>query len=194
MSEIANSYVKKDALESALKHPDAYLTILQVIADRIGKLLNTNDIAKDFGFNHLTVDYYLKLMQKSFHIVKLKPFYRNLTKELRKMSKVFFMDLGLRNYFIGNFDPLALRDDRGDLLENFVLRRFIEKYSEEDIKYWRTQKKQEVDFIIQDKTAYEVKFSESLFKPNKFSYFQSKYPEIPLKLIHYANVLEIKLE
>jgi predicted AAA+ superfamily ATPase len=113
-----------------------------------------------------------------------------MTKELRKMPKVFFADSGLRNHFINNFEPVLLREDRGALFENFVFRLFYDKIQEDNIKYWRTQKQQEIDFIINSKKAFEVKFSASSFKPSKYAAFKKSYPDIPLQLIHYENVLQ----
>ena len=193
LMEIAESYVKKDALETGLKHPDAYLNILSMLAEIVGSLLNTNNIALKFGLSNVTVDSYIRLMQKSFHIVTVKPFYRNISKELRKMPKVFFGDLGLRNHFLKNFIPLLLRDDKGALFENFVFRLFSDRVNESYIRYWRTQKQQEVDFIINNKRAFEVKFNKTAFKPAKYDYFTAKYPNISLELIHFENVLDVNL-
>ena len=190
LDEIASSYVKKDALEASVKYPDAYLMIMQILGAQISGLVNINDIGRDMKLDHGTVEAYIRVMRKSFHITLIKPYYRNLPKELRKMSKVYFNDLGLRNHFVRNYSPIALRDDRGALLENYVFRLFLDHFKEDDIKFWRTQKKQEVDFIIENKIAYEVKYSKHLFKENKYAYFREKYPQIPLNLIHAENVLE----
>ncbi len=190
LTEIAESYVKKDALEAGLKHPDAYLNILSFLSEITGSLLNVNSIAANFRLNALTIEAYIRLMKKSFHIVTIKPFFRNMAKELRKMPKVFFTDSGLRNHFINNFEPLMLRHDKGALFENFIFRLFYDKIQEDNIKYWRTQKQQEIDFIINAKKAFEVKFSASAFKPYKYAAFKNSYPDIPLQLIHYENVLQ----
>ncbi|MCF6237415.1 MAG: DUF4143 domain-containing protein [Candidatus Marinimicrobia bacterium] len=129
-------------------------------------------------------------MQKSFHISLIPPYYKNSPTELRKMRKLYFQDQGLRNYFINDFSPLLTRADRGDLLENYVFRLFADHYADWDIRYWRTQKKLEVDFVIEGKKAYEVKFSKSQFKRGKYQLFKHNYPHIPLALIHYNNILE----
>jgi predicted AAA+ superfamily ATPase len=135
----------------------------------------------------------INLMLKSFHVSKINPFYSNLTKEIRKMPKIYFTDLGLRNFFAKNYNPIALRKDKGELFENFVFRRFYDNYDEMEIQFWLTQKKHEVDFIINKQKAFEVKFSESQFNKKKYQYFMNKYPDIKLQLIHYNNVNEIKL-
>lgn len=193
IAEIANSYVKKDVLETDLKLPDAYLLIMRMLSSQIGGLVNFNDIGRDIRLDRATVEVYTRLMRKSFHITLIKPFFRNLQKELRKMPKIYFNDLGLRNHFVRNFNAIALRDDQGELFENYVFRLFLDHYSADEIKYWRTQKKQEVDFIIEDQRAYQVKYSKELFKEKQYAYFKEKYPNIPLQLIHPDNVFEIPI-
>ncbi|MFQ6677454.1 MAG: ATP-binding protein [Fidelibacterota bacterium] len=191
LKELATSYVKKDINEASIQYPEIYLNILKIIAGQTGQLLNPNSIGKTLQIQNKTVEFYLYVMQKSFHIALIKPFYKSAVTELRKMKKGYFQDLGLRNFFAGNFDPILLRHDRGALLENYVFRLFSDSYDIDwDIKYWRTQKKQEVDFIIQEKRAYEVKFSDNLFKQYKYKFFKNKYPNIPLKLLTYDNVFE----
>lgn len=193
LKELATSYVKKDIKNASLQHTNKYMIILKIISGQIGSLLNLNTICKTVKAQNITVESYLHVMQQSFHISLINPYYKSAVTELRKMKKIYFQDLGLRNYFANNFNPIPLREDRGYLLENYVFRLFADHYdSDWDIKYWRTQKKQEVDFIIQEKRAYEVKFSKNLYKPYKYRFFQNKYPNIPLELIHFENILEFK--
>ena len=191
LEEIARSYVKRDALEAAIRKPKAYLNILKILARQTGRLVNTHAIGKTLRLDNETVNSYLRLMQQSFHIALVSPFYRNVKKELRQKKKVYFHDLGLRNYFANNFEPILLRDDRGELLENYVFRLFADRYDIDwDIRYWRTRGKQEIDFIIEEKRAYEVKFSKSSYRAKKYEFFRSNYPDIPLKVIRYDNLLE----
>lgn len=192
LKEIANSCVKKDAIEAFIQYPNAYMNILEIISDQICSLPIFNTISKTLKIKSETVATYVHIMQKSFHISFINPFYKSAITELRKMKKVYFQDLGLRNYFANNFNPIMVREDRRNLLENYVFRLFADQYDDWDIKYWRTQKKQEIDFIIQEKRAYEVKFSKDLYKSYKYRFFQNEYPKIPLELIHFDNVLEFK--
>lgn len=195
LKELATSYIKKDIEEASLKFTEMYLNILRIIARQTGSLLNPTSIGKSLKKQNSTIELYLYVMQKSFHIGLVKPFYKSAETELRKMKKAYFQDLGLRNFFAGNFNSVLLRDDRGELLENYVFCLFADCYDTDwDIKYWRTQKKQEVDFVIQEKLAYEVKFSDKLYKPYKYKFFKSKYPDIPLKLLTYDNILEFNPE
>ena len=192
LKEIADSYVKKDALEANLRHPDVYINLLKIIARTPG-MFNAASVAADFRVDRKTIEAYIYVMRKSFHVSLVRPFHQNQAKELRKMPKLYLNDLGLRNHFLNNFSPIATRADRGDLLENTFFRILLDTISLEDIRFWRTQKGQEVDFIVAGSKAYEVKYSESLYKPSKYNYFREQYPDIPLVPIFRDTVLEHKI-
>jgi len=192
LKEIADSYVKKDALEASLKYPEIYMKLLTIIASQSG-LFNSREVGNDLKIDRMTVEAYLRVMRKSFHVSTVKPFSRNLSKELRKMPKLYLNDLGLRNYFTNNFSAIASRDDRGDLLENYAFRLFLDHYPLEDIKFWRTQKGQEVDFIIAENNAYEIKYDKSGYDVSKYKYFKEKYPGIPLTPVYKNSILELSV-
>ncbi len=166
LKEIATSYIKKDIVDSNIKSPELYYQILQLLSSQIGSLFNINSLSKLLAKSNQTIDSYIYVMLKSFHISRISPFYSNLTKEIKKMPKMYFTDLGLRNYFANNFEAIALRKDKGVLFENYVFRRFYDRYDELDIQFWLIQKKHEVDFIINKKKAYEVKLTEKQFNIN----------------------------
>ena len=158
-------------------------------------MLNYTNIGNDLKIATVTVQKYIQVMQKSFHVGVISPFSTNITKELTKMPKLYFNDLGLLNYFRNEFMPLPVNHDRGLLFENFVYRRFLDFYGEKNIKFWRTQKKQEVDFIINfdDGTskAYEAKYSKKSFNDKKYQFFKTKYPNIQLQLVDFDNVCKM---
>ena len=193
LKELGTSYIKKDIIDSNIKSPELYYQILQLFANQTVSLFNINSISKTLKKSNKIIESYVYTMLKSLHIAKITPFYSNFTKEIRKMPKIYFTDLGLRNFFAKNYDPIALRKDKGDLFENFVFRRFYDNYDEIDIQFWMTQKKHEVDFIIDKQKAFEVKFSKNQFNKKKYQYFITKYPDIKLQLIHYDNVNELAL-
>ncbi len=193
LSEIANTYIKKDADEGNIHYIEKLYDLLQIVAEQTSSLFNFQSVGKHLRINNSTVERYVLLLRKSFHLTRVRPFYKNIGKEIRKMPKLFFNDLGLRNYFVNDFSPLILRDDKGILFENFIFRRFLDRNDELNIQYWRTQKMKEVDFIIEKKNAFETKYSAKQYKPGKYKEFVSKYPDIPLNLIHFENALEIEL-
>lgn len=197
LKELRNAYAKKDVQEAGLQHPDLYLRLMKITADQISSLFNINALASELSADNKTLKNYLWVMQKSFHVHCVSPFHKRVASELRKMPKVFFADLGLRNSLLNNFSPIGTRDDKGELLENYLYLRLKQTAEEERIKYWRTQNKQEVDFVLQhdDGTAaaYEVKWQAKSFRPSKYAYFQKTYPEIPLACISRENAFEADL-
>lgn len=195
LNEIADSYAKKDAAESNLSFQDKYLILMKLFASRIGELLNVNSLTSDIALDNKTVSQYIRVMRKSFHIHLIQPYYKNISSELRKMPKLYFADLGLRNALINNYSPIGLRQDKGELLENYVYLLLKDKYGNENTKFWRTNSKNEVDFVVQsDKgelCAYEVKYDKSSFSESKYRAFTNAYPQIPLKCISLESALKL---
>ncbi|MEF2174957.1 MAG: ATP-binding protein [Candidatus Absconditabacteria bacterium] len=190
LSEFTLDYIKKDIYDSNIADIDKFLNILKTLANQTGELLNMSEIANSFNLSLPTVEKYIYIMQKSFHIALIRPFYSNIRKELSKMPKVYFYDLGFRNSLLKNFDNINNRLDKGGYLENIVWREFLFTYGLDNIKYWRTISKNEVDFIINDNKAYESKFSEKLIKESKYKSFTDKYPSFDLEFITYNNLFE----
>lgn len=183
LKEIRDSFVKRDMLESGVQNEAAFYNLFRILASQTGNLMNVNELASTLRIKNETVIHYCTVLQKCFHIVLVKPFYRNLRKELTKMPKVFFLDTGLRNCMINNFQSLAVRVDKGDLWENTVFRILADKHEKEEIQYWRTTAGNEVDFVlpyISEPKAIEAKFDENLVRINKFKLFSETYPDFPL--------------
>ncbi len=190
LEDIASSYVKKDIDDAGIRSVDKYFALLKILAGQTGQMVNSQELANTLGLSHKTIEEYLYVMKKSYHVAFIKPFYRNLRKELTKMPKVYFYDLGLRNSFLNNFNPIAGRPDRGAYLENIVFREFLEKTKDiNEIRFWRTQDRKEVDFIIEDK-AFEVKFSSTELKKGKYEQFKTLYPEMELSFLAYPDILK----
>jgi len=150
-----------------------------------------NELVNTFNLSLPTVEKYIYIMQKSFHIALIRPYYTNIRKELSKMPKVYFYDLWFRNSLIKNFENISFRQDKWNYFENIVWREFLFKYWIENIKYRRTQAKNEVDFIINEKKAYEVKFSKNLIKESKYKLFRENYRDFDLEFLVFDEVLDI---
>lgn len=184
LREIAYSYIKKDIFEAGVRQDEIFYKLFKILASQAGNLVNSSELANTLGISKTAIDHYLYAMQKSFHIVLVRPYYKNLRKEITKMPKVYFLDLGLRNFFTDNFQSFDARDDKGALLENVVFRQLIEKYQIDDINYWRTTTQKEVDFVVSNE-AFEVKADPQNFNPKKYQEFQEQYPEIDLKIVSF---------
>ena len=198
LKEIAFSYIKKDVYEANIRQEEIFYKLLKILSSQTGGLVNSSELAGTLGMSKTAVDNYLYVMRKSFHICFLKPFFKNIRKELTKMPKVYFYDLGLRNFFAGNFKSFEGREDKGALLENAVFRQLLEKYENDSLKFWRTVQKNEIDFIVNEKEALEVKANPEKFREKNCEVFFKNYPDIDLSIVSidkkYENLGRYKVK
>jgi len=111
-------------------------------------LINYNELGSTCQSYYKEVKRMISILSETYIIKLIQPFYRNPITELKKNPKVYFFDLGLRNYIVGNFNPLERRPDAGALIENHVFLCLRNSFPDETINYWRTIAKAEVDFIL----------------------------------------------
>lgn len=181
LKELLSSYLKKDILDSGVKHSDKFTRLVILLSHQTASLLNVYELANTLGLSTSAVHNYLYVLEKSFHISTLKPFYNNIRKELTRMPKIFFNDSGLRNAVINNFNSLDLRDDKGIIIENYAYIRLRQLYGGDNIKFWRTADGNEIDFVCKEKKqhfAIETKYNVREFKLLKYKKFLKSYPEI----------------
>lgn len=189
LKDIAYSYIKKDIYEANIRQDEIFYKLFKILASQTGNLVNASELSLTLGVSKSSIDNYLYVMQKSFHIHLISPFFKNVRKEITKMPKIYFLDLGLRNFFLKNFQTFQQREDKGALLENAFFRQLIEKYDFEDINFWRTVQKNEVDFIVKEKLAFEVKVQPKMFKKKNYKLFFENYPDIKFSLVSF-NIQE----
>ncbi len=184
LRDIRDSFVRRDVLEAGVTDEAKFFRLMVLLASQSGNLLNTNELANTLRLTHTATDQFLYVLQKCFHIGLIRPFHQNIRKELVKMPKVYYNDLGLRNVLINYFAPLEHRTDKGALLENYVYRRLIEQHTSEQVKFWRTADGNEVDFVVEETAfggkAIEVKVNPAEANPNKYKKFTEAYPAFPL--------------
>jgi len=125
--------------------------LLILLAFRVGKEVSLSELGTNLELNRATVGRYLDLLEKSFIILNIRGFSRNLRKEVYKNSRWFFWDNGVRNALINNFNPLNLRYDLGALWENYLVIERLKKQLADSILsnnyFWRTYDQKEIDWI-----------------------------------------------
>ncbi len=189
LEDIGASYIKKDIADAGIKNSDKYFSLLKILARQTGQLVNAQELAGTLGIARKTADEYLYAMNKSYQVALIRPFWQNLRKELTKMPKVYFFDQGLRNFFLGDYGLIGNRNDAGQYLENIVFRELLFKAEDIDkIKFWRTQDKKEVDFVVENE-AYEIKINKKE-SGKKYKKFQKLYPKIKFNLLEYEDILK----
>ncbi|MFH1361415.1 MAG: ATP-binding protein [bacterium] len=196
LKEIVSSYLYKDILElDGLRHSDKILRLLQLLAFQIGKEVSCNELGTQLGMSKNTVDRYLDLLQQAFVLFRLSGFSRNLKKEVSKTSRYYFLDLGIRNALINNFNPLNLRDDAGMLWENYIIAERIKKQEYQQILannyFWRTYDQKEIDLIEEREGAlfgYEIKLGKKEGRAPKD--WLATYPQAKYFVVNKENYLE----
>ncbi len=147
LKNIYNTYITRDIIELLKKTDmDTFRNLVRHIAVNMGDLVNYTSLAADVNSYFQEIKNYISILNETYILKSIKPYHKNLTTELKKNPKIYFIDTGLRNYTINNFNELKLRADCGRLVESTVLTSLLRE--EEDVKYWRTKSGSEIDFII----------------------------------------------
>lgn len=187
LKELRTSFLKRDVMESGVQLQDKFFKMLAIISDQNANILNKNEIATTVGIDNKTVDNYLFVLEKCFHIRLVKPFYSNIRKELTKMPKIFLLDNGFRNSILNRLEAFEYRNDKVSLFEAYVFKRLSEIYDIDSIRYWRTTDQKEIDFVVSSDfrtgEAFEIKISGNKSITSGIKTFREYYSEIPVKLL-----------
>jgi predicted AAA+ superfamily ATPase len=194
LNSLTDSYLFKDILSlEKIRKPALLEKIILALALQTGSEVSFNEIGRMVGADNQTVERYIDLLRKVYVVFSLSSFSRNLRNELKKSTKIYFWDNGIRNTLIKNFNPLSLRNDTGALWENYLMTERM-KYLHYSMKYvnsyfWRTSQQQEIDYVeIRDGIihAFEFQWSqkERLRVPKTFL---SAYPESTFEIITRDN-------
>lgn len=196
LNEMISSYLLKDILVyEHIKNSQKIFNLLRLIAFQIGGEVSLQELGIQLGISKNTVEKYLDLLSKVFILNKVEGFSRNLRKEITKNSRWYFLDNGIRNAIIANFNPLQARNDIGALWENYMISERL-KYQEyrrisSNNYFWRTYEQQEIDWVEERDGSlfgYEFKWKEEKVKiPTQW---KSAYPDASFELININNFSE----
>ena len=195
ITELAEGYLYKDALEyQQIKKPDALRKLLQALALQIGSEVSYTELGALLGIDKATLERYVDLLEKAFVIFKLPPLSRNLRKEIGKMRKIYFYDVGIRNSLIRNFNGPGLRTDIGALWENFLIAERMKHYEHTgalvNTFFWHTYDQQEVDFVEEaggTLRGFEIKWKKGAHKLPRL--FTDTYPQSTVQVITRETAL-----
>jgi uncharacterized protein len=195
LQEIYSLYVRRDIRDlGEIADITGYNRLVSMLALQIGNLVNEQELALSSGLSRPTVKKYLFLLENTYVIKLVPPFFTNKRKEIVKTPKIFFEDIGLRNGVLNNFSDFDQRTDRGAILENFVFNQLAKQEKQPDnIRMWRTQNQNEVDFIWQKdvKEPYaievKVKYDPKQPVPAGIKSFLRLYPTEKAFIIHLGD-------
>lgn len=197
LRDIVSAYLLKDILSiDGLKNSGKMKDLLRLIAFQLGGEVSYDELGRQLGISKNTVEKYLDLLSKVFVVYRLGAYSRNLRKEVAKAGKWYFCDTGIRNAVIGNFNPLAIRQDVGALWENYVINERMKtdhnELSGKEFYFWRTYDRQEIDLVEERAdhlTALEFKWGNNKL-PTIPKAFHDAYPHADFHVVNRDNYLE----
>ncbi len=195
LQDISSGALYKDILEFQLiKNPSVLNNLLKALALQVGSEVSYNELSGLLGIDNATVEKYIDLLEKSYVIFRLPPYFTNKRKEISKSKKIYFYDVGIRNAILRNFNTLDLRNDVGALWENFLITERLKKneYSRKfpHIYFWRTLNQSEIDYLEETDgrlSAFEFKWNPRKIRKQAPKAFRDAYPEATFKSITPEN-------
>ena len=169
-----DTYIEKDLRQMiAVKDLNAFFRFLTLLAGRVGQVVNLSGMSGEVGVSSTTLGEWLSVLEDSFIVFRLQPYFSNISKRIVKSPKVYFVEPGLAAYLLGiesarqaSRDPL-----RGNLFENIVvleaMKARLNSNKEPNLFYVRTEKGVEIDLILKKEGMlfpFEIKSS---MTPNK---------------------------
>lgn len=193
LNEMVSSYLLKDILVyENIKNSQKIFNLLRLIAFQIGGEVSLQELGNQLSISKNTVEKYLNLLSKIYILHKVEGYSRNLRKEITKNARWYFLDNGIRNAVIANFNTVAARNDIGQLWENYMISERI-KYQEykrlsSNNYFWRTYEQQEIDWVEEREGklfGYEFKWKETKVKTP--SQWTNAYPDASFEVINMDN-------
>lgn len=197
LAKIVESYLFKDILAlQKVQNSQAIKDLTKALAYQIGSEVNENELSNRLKIDRKTVVSYLDILEQAYVIVRSHPYSKNPRREIGSHDKIYFVDLGIRNALIGDFNPVDLRADSGFLWENFLFMERKKKLSNLGLSvesnFWRNYGGAEVDYIEkvpgEQLQAFEFKHNSGSLSRGAGS-FTGEY-ETKVQLINTDNYLD----
>lgn len=174
VSSYVSTYIERDARSLGdFRDMDSFFRFVNIIAPRSTTLLNKSKIAKEVGVRVETCENYLVILEQTFQLYTVRPFFENIGKRFVKSPKIFLNDTGIMSYFLGIYtiEQFEKSSYKGALVETFVFNELLKHIGftmdDTQIYHYLTSDKKEIDFILQrndEIIAIEVKSSSKVGK------------------------------
>lgn len=200
------TYVERDVRQLInIKDISLFHRFIKLCAGRIGRIFEASSLANDVGVSSNTIKNWLSILEASYIVIRLQPYYENFGKRIIKTPKLYFTDIGLATYLLDIENTTQLERDplRGNLFENFVILELM-KYrfnrgKDPNLYFYRDKHKNEVDVIIKtgnNLIPIEIKsaetFSKSFLKTLKL-FKQTAQGRVPKGYVVYSGSTEQQL-
>ncbi|MDE6753189.1 MAG: ATP-binding protein, partial [Muribaculaceae bacterium] len=165
------TYIERDVRDLlGIKDLDIFQRFVRLIAARIGSIFNATEIANEIGVTVNTIKAWISVLQASYIVYLLPPFFTNTRKRLTKSPKIYFTDTGVAAYLLEIFSPQIMNRDkmRGHLFENMLIMEIMKcaynKGESPSLYFYRDSNGNEVDLLIRNGERYdciEIKSSQT---------------------------------
>lgn len=172
LSFYVSTYVERDVRSILnVKDLETFQLFLKLCAGRTGQLVNLKALSDEVGISHNTVKQWLSVLEESYIVKLVRPYFADLNKRLIKSPKLFFLDTGLACFLLGiqHFDQLGAHPLRGAIFETFAYSELLKaRYNSalpDSLYFYRDLGGFEIDFILDrgvECDAVEVKSSRTL--------------------------------
>lgn len=180
IKELISTYIQKDiAGFQKIGNISGFNNLLKILINQSGNIVNKNELSNALGLSYETINKYIDVLKGTYVIDLISPYFSNIRKEVSKMPKVYSLDFGF-NRVLNNYNPITSYDlIPGSIIESFIYLELKKNNNIDEINYYRTVAKAEIDFIIQSENSLipiEVKFSKKVKKmPVVMKHFNINY-------------------
>lgn len=199
-----NTYIERD-VRQLLKIKDmlSFQQFIRLCAGRIGTELNLNALSNEIGVSSPTLKEWFSILEASYVVFRLPPFFKNINKRLVKSPKIYFYDTGLACFLLGieNEKQLETHPLRGNLFENMIVLEFFKhKFNRgklPNFSFYRDKSQKEIDLLEEKHNgirAYEIKSAKNFTKSfvANLDYFRELFPAETLSTqVIYDGELDI---
>ncbi len=167
-----STYIERDVRQlKNINNLSLFTKLLRMCAGRTGQILNMSSLANDCGIDQKTVAAWLSILQSSYIIYLLKPYFNNYNKRITKTPKLYFYDTGVACSLLGikSAEQITMHAAKGSLFENMIVSELLKNRfndgENDNLYYWRDKTGNEVDIITENEgklTAIELKAGETI--------------------------------
>lgn len=201
IENILSAYITKD-IKGLIKEENirSFNALLHLLAQSQGSVAAASSLARETGLSEPTISRHLEIMSQTYVLHAVLSYSKNLANELKKSKKYYLFDLGIRNILVKDFRPVEKRDDRGVLYESAVLLHLQSQLKPNmEIRFWRTKKGEEVDFVLlKNRIPVPIEVKSKMSQPDipkGLKRFLGTYPDAPFGIVFNADLKkEVKFE
>lgn len=201
LENIVSTYITKD-IKGLIKEENirAFNSLLYLLAQSQGSVVVVSNLARETGISESTVARYLEVISQTYVLYMITSYSQNMANELKKSKKYYLFDIGIRNLLLKDFNAVSMREDKGVLYETAVFLHLVNQIKPNmEIRFWRTKKGDEVDFVLlKNRIPIPIEVKSHLVRPDipkGLIKFLNKYPKAPFGIVFNASISkEVKIE